>query len=48
MFVVGLEHDTYEPNLALAKNLNERLRSISPSLTRGVLEKKRTWCKWYI
>lgn len=40
MFVVGLEHDTYEPNLALAKNLNERLRSISPSLTRGVLEKK--------
>lgn len=40
MFVVGLEHDTYEANLTLAKNLSERIRSISPSLTRGVLEKK--------
>lgn len=40
MFVVGLEHDNYEPNLKLAENLSERLRNISPALCRGVLEKK--------
>ncbi len=40
MFVVGLEHENYEPNLNLAKALNEKIRNIAPSLTRGVLEKK--------
>ena len=40
LFVVGLEHENYEPNLQLAKNLNERIKKIAPTLSRGVLEKK--------
>lgn len=40
LFVVGLEHDNYEPNLQLAKTLNERIKKIAPTLSRGVLEKK--------
>lgn len=40
MFVVGLEHSGYEQNLKLAKTLNEKLKEINPSLSRGVLEKK--------
>lgn len=40
LFVVGLEHDNYEPNLQLAKKLNERIKKIAPTLSRGVLEKK--------
>lgn len=40
LFVVGLEHDSYEPNLQLAKKLNERIKKIAPTLSRGVLEKK--------
>ncbi len=40
LFVVGLEHENYEPNLQLAKTLNERIKKISPTLSRGVLEKK--------
>ena len=40
LFVVGLEHDNYEKNLALAKHLNEKVKEINPSLSRGVLEKK--------
>ena len=40
LFVVGLEHDNYEKNLALAKHLNEKVKEINPLLSRGVLEKK--------
>lgn len=40
LFVVGLEHDSYEPNLQLAKTLNEKIKKIAPTLSRGVLEKK--------
>ena len=40
MFVVGLEHDNYEENLTLAKTLNEKIKKLAPTLSRGVLEKK--------
>lgn len=39
MFVVGLKHENYQPNLDLAKALNEKIRAIDSSLTRGVLQK---------
>ena len=40
MFVVGKEHDGYEKNLELANALNEKIKAISPSLSRGVLQKE--------
>ena len=40
MFVVGLENPGYEANLALAQNLNEKIKAFNKSLSRGVLEKK--------
>ena len=40
MFVVGLEHNNYEPNLDLANKLNEKINKIIPSLSRGVLKKE--------
>lgn len=40
LFVVGLEHENYEPNLQLAKKINEKIKKIAPTLSRGVLEKK--------
>ena len=40
MFVVGLEHENYQVNLDLANLLNEKLKEVSPSLSRGVLEKQ--------
>ena len=39
MFVVGLKHDNYAPNLELANVLNEKLKEVNPNLSRGVLEK---------
>ena len=39
MFVVGLKHENYKPNLDLANALNEKLKAINPSLSRGVLQK---------
>lgn len=39
MFVVGLKHENYAPNLELANTLNEKLKEFNPSLSRGVLEK---------
>lgn len=39
MFVVGLKHENYAPNLELANNLNKRITSINENLTRGVLQK---------
>lgn len=39
MFVVGLKHENYQPNLDLANALNEKIKAIDPSLARGVLQK---------
>ena len=39
MFVVGLKHENYAPNLALANDLNERIKSFNADLTRGVMQK---------
>ncbi len=40
MFVVGLENPNYEANLKLANTLNDRLKRINKTLSRGVLEKQ--------
>ena len=39
MFVIGLKHENYAPNLALANDLNERIKSFNADLTRGVMQK---------
>lgn len=39
MFVVGLKHENYAPNLELANTLNEKLKEFSPDISRGVLQK---------
>lgn len=40
LFVVGLEHDNYEPNLELTNTLNAMIKEKYPTLTRGVITKK--------
>ena len=42
MFVVGLKHDNYGPNLELANNLNEKIKNFNPDLTLGVLQKNNS------
>ncbi len=39
MFVVGLKHENYQPNLDLANLLNEKIVVFDDSLSRGVLKK---------
>ena len=39
LFVVGVEHDNYEPNLELSKTLNTLINSSYPTLSRGVITK---------
>lgn len=39
LFVVGLDHDNYEPNLRLANELNSLFNKYYPSLSRGVITK---------
>lgn len=39
VFVVGSEYDTYEQNLKLTNDLNEKIKAKYPDLTRGVLIK---------
>lgn len=39
LFVVGLDHDNYEPNLKLANDLNALFNKYYPSLSRGVITK---------
>ena len=39
MFVVGLKHENYAPNLELANILNEKIVGINENLSRGVLQK---------
>lgn len=40
LFVVGLEHENYSQNLALANSLNKTLNDKYPGISRGVLTKK--------
>ncbi len=40
MFVVGLEYDNYEYNYNYAINLNNKIKELYPTLTRGVLTKQ--------
>lgn len=39
MFVVGLKHENYAPNLELANKLNDKIKEFNPDLTRGVMKK---------
>ena len=39
MFVVGLDHKNYEPNLKLANDLNNIIESEYPGLSRGISKK---------
>lgn len=39
LFVVGLEHSNYEPNLNLSNKLNEMIKTKYPGLSRGVMKK---------
>lgn len=39
LFVVGLEHANYAPNLELATKLNDMIKAKYPTLTRGVVTK---------
>ena len=39
MFVVGLKHDNYAPNLELANNLNDKIKEFNSELSRGVMQK---------
>lgn len=39
LFVVGLEHDNYEPNLKLATELNDKLKEKYPGISRGISKK---------
>jgi stage II sporulation protein P len=39
-FVIGAEHSNYEKNLALAKELHDRLNAKYPGLSRSVIEKQ--------
>ncbi|WP_133581109.1 stage II sporulation protein P [Aureibacillus halotolerans] len=40
VFVIGGEHARYEENLALAKELNQRLEADYPGLSRGITKKQ--------
>ena len=40
MFVVGREYDTYQNNLNVANNINDKIKNKYPELTRGVLQKE--------
>lgn len=40
LFVIGLEYDTYQNNLQMASSLNEKIKNINPSLSRGIIKKE--------
>ena len=40
LFVVGKEHSEYEKNLNLATSINEMLKEVNPSLSRGIYLKE--------
>ena len=39
LFVVGLDHDNYEPNLKLAQNLRKMIDQYNNTLCRGIMKK---------
>lgn len=39
LFVVGLDHANYEPNLALAEKLKEKINAYNSKLFRGIMKK---------
>lgn len=39
LFVVGLEHENYKPNLELANRLNQIIKEKHPGLSRGIMKK---------
>ena len=39
MFIVGLEHDNYKKNLALAEDINYRMSMKLPGISRGISKK---------
>lgn len=48
LFVIGLEHSTYQKNLDFANQLNDMIKEKYPDLTRGYNAKKRFGSKWHI
>lgn len=40
MFVIGKEYDTYEANLSIANNINDKIVDKYPTISRGVLQKE--------
>ena len=42
LFVVGLDHENYEPNLKLAQDLSEILKKYNENLYRGIMKKSGT------
>ncbi|MEG1288097.1 MAG: stage II sporulation protein P [Bacilli bacterium] len=40
MFVIGLEHPNYASNLKMAERINELLKSVNVSLSRGIMKKE--------
>ena len=40
LFVVGREHENYRKNLALANRVNDMLKNVNPSLSRGIMIKE--------
>ncbi len=39
MFVVGMEYDTYEKNLHTVNLINDKIKKLYPTLTRGIMKK---------
>lgn len=39
LFVIGKDHPNYEKNLEMAETINEYIKKINPSLTRGISQK---------
>jgi len=40
MFLIGLEHDNYQPNLSLAEALNRKMEQKAPGISRGIYKKE--------
>lgn len=39
LFLIGLENDNYEENLAFTNKINDKLNELYPNLSKGILEK---------
>lgn len=39
LFVIGLDHENYEPNLLLAEKLKEKIKNYNENLFRGIMKK---------